>query len=201
MRFIAIIGFVVLGLLGASLVLNWHNARPTASVLDALEETLERPLVIHLDGQAPADFDADLVAIDEGTGALAVDAAPRTLIDLDTYVMVRDSWDTFRAIDGHDLTALIHEKTADKTATNSITWFDTMLTSDDGTKRRVLLILTTDEGVADLGDFCFALTVYELARFAQNGDAFKNALDGPGSYWMQCRSKKWRSVADLPAAN
>lgn len=201
MRFVVIIGVVMLGLFGAAFALNWRSAAPEAPVLVALETTLERPLVIYADGTVPEGIRSTLVSLDVGTGALAGEAAPRTLIDLDTYVMVRDNWDAFRGLEGHDLSTLIHERTANKTDQDSLTWFDAMLTSPQGADRRVLVILATDQALANMGEFCFALTVYEMARFAQNGASFTKATTGPGSQWKQCSARGWRSVADLPGFN
>lgn len=196
---------VLLGLLGAAYVLfdgSTDDADAQATVvLDALDKSIERPLVVYVDGQAPDGFDDYLRGLDAKEGALATDASPSSLIDLDAYVMLRSDWDVFRAIEGHDLQDLIRERTRDNGPDQGVTWALAELVSVEGVEKEVLLILATEAGMDSLGAFCFAVAIYDMARYAHNGAAFLNAEQGPGSYWKSCKSRGWSSPADLPHMN
>lgn len=200
MRRLVIIGGGVLGLLAAAYVLTSRQVPPEEGVLEPLEVSLARSLVLYMDGTVPPDVYSALQALDAQAQALAPDAAPRTLMDLDVYVMLRPDWDVFRAIDGHDLTEVIREKAENKSDGDGVAWFKASLASSDGSApRNLLVILATDAALTNLGAFCFTLTVYDIARFAHHGALFSQANVGPGTQWKQCRAKGWYSTADIPA--
>ena len=167
--------------------------------LQPLEETLGRPFVLYVDGNVSPEFRTALSDLDAKIGGIAGQAEMRTLADLDVYVMVRDSWDVFRSVTAHDLAELIRQ-TADRQGANTnMAWFKAMITPDDGAARDLLVILATRSGLAQVSDFCFAVSTYEIARFASNGAAFTNATDGAGTQWRQCHAKGWGSVTEMMA--
>lgn len=194
-------GVVLAGLLGAAFVLN--KAPAITALLNpppplvALEAKLERPIVLYVDGTVPEGFRDMLTALDHGTGALASGASPRTLVDLDVYVMVRADWAAFRALDGHDLASVIREQAAQKTDVNGISWFQTTLTPAQGDPRPLLVILANETGLRDVSGFCLALTLYDIARFAGNGPAFLSGAERFSARWKRCREENWTGVEDI----
>ena len=203
-RLLAIIGVLLAVLLGAAFVLF----QPSEQVADVsspplmmpLETSLGRPFALYVDGPVSADFVPTLAALDTPIGALATQVTPRTLLDLDVYVMVRDTWDAFRKVEAHDLAALIRQRAADQADSAGVAWFEASVASNDGAKRDVLVILAAQAGLVEISDFCFALTIYDLARYARNGAAFADAIAGPGTQWKQCRDQGWTSVEEMRAA-
>ena len=201
MRLMAIIGVVLIGLLGAAFVLKqapdlFAGKRPGPG-LTALEKELERPFVLFVDGAVSPEFEQALATLDEPVGALADRPELRTLLDLDVYVMVRDSWDVFRTIQNHDLAALIRQRAEGQAPDAAVTWFDTVLSGPEQADKNVLVILAARTGLSEFSDVCFALTIYDLARYSRNGAAFIDAADGPGTQWKQCRAEGWTSVDDI----
>jgi len=201
MRLMAIIGVILIGLLGAAFVLKQtpglFAAKRPAPALTALEDALGRPFVLFVDGPVSPGFSRALAALDRSVGALADVPELRTLLDLDVYVMVRDDWDVFRSIRNHDLAALIRQRAQGQTADAAVTWFDTVLSGPGQADRNVLVILAARAGLSEFSDVCFALTIYDLARYSRNGAAFIDAADGPGTQWKQCRTEGWTSVDDI----
>ena len=169
-----------------------------ASALVPLEQQLGRPFVFVLDGAKPADFDQAVAAIDAPVGALDTQARPRNLLETDVYVMVRDNWTVLQNIQNHDLADVIRAQSMGKSAENAMTWFTPSLRNADGTENNVLVILVNASGLQGFNSFCFALTIYEMARFARNGVAFREATTGPGTYWRQCNALGWTSADDVP---
>lgn len=200
MRSFLIFGAVAAGLAGSAFLLTrdraeaYFNPPPT---LVALESTLDRPIVLYVDGQVPDTFRQSLDALDTGVGALDKGATPRRLVDLDSYVMVRKDWDAFRTLDNHDLAPVIRKQTETKTDLTSATWFEADLSASDGAQNKVLVVLATQAALDTLGPFCFAMTVHDLARFAHNGKAFQDANAREDARWKQCKAKGWTSVADM----
>ncbi len=202
------IGGFLFALLGVAFAMTvWRDASPTVasspapvvetSALQSLEDRLGRSIVMYVDGAVPADFSTALQALDAKVGALANPAEIRTLMDLDVYVMLRDSWDVYRALENHDLSALIRAQAQNKSAEAGVAWFEAALGGQDDAKRDVLVILAAQTGLAEVSAFCFALTIYDVARYAGNGAAFLEATEGDGSQWRYCRAKGWTSVADM----
>ena len=203
-RLLVIIGVFLAVLLGAAFALmSSRDQATTASPepeLMPLEGSLGRPFALYVDGGVSSDFVPTLAALDAPVGALMTQATPRTLLDLDVYVMVRDSWDVFRTIEAHDLAALIRQRAAGQADGAGVAWFEAKVASNEGAQKDVLVILAAQTGLAEISEFCFALTIYDLARFARNGAAFADAVAGPGTQWKQCRDQGWTSVADMQAA-
>ncbi len=200
-----IMGVALMGLLGAAFMLTRTSEQPGAAErpqgLTALETALGREIVLYVDGADHSAVRDQLLALDKDRGALAARAVPRTLVDLDVYVMLRADWDVFRAVQGHDLSEVIRENARDKAPDAGLAWFEASISSPEGTVQRLLVILATEAARDNLGDFCFAVAVYDLARFSRNGARLLNASDGQGSYWKQCQKMGWTNAADLPAGN
>jgi len=201
MRMLVVIGGFLIALLGAAFVLTVLSDAPQSSapqsVLQPLENALGRPIVMYVDGPVSPAFDAAIRALDAPVGALADRPDVRTLLDLDVYVMVRDTWDVFSGIEDHDLGALIRQRVRDKTADAGVAWFEAALEPVQGPRRDLLVILAAQEGLAGVDDFCVALTIYDMVRFSRNGAAFFDATEGEGSQWKRCRARGWTSVADM----
>lgn len=203
MRMLVGIGGCLVAVMIVSLAWALWPQRPAPDApdqLQALEQTLKRPFVLYVDGEVSADFANALSDLDARVGAIASKLDARTLADLDVYVMVRDSWDSFRRIGAHDLANLIRQHADRQGADASLAWFKAVITPDDGAARDLLVILATRSGLAQVSDFCFAVSVYEIARFSGNGSAFTAATKGEGSRWRQCHAKGWRTVSEMRAS-
>ncbi|MEM6374428.1 MAG: hypothetical protein AAF727_16875 [Pseudomonadota bacterium] len=166
--------------------------------LRALEDRLGRPVVMYVDGPVTPAFNDALADLDALVGALAAEPVVRSLLDLDVYVMLRDTWPSFDEVTDHDLGSLIRERARAQAPDTGATWFEATLQGADKTQREVLVILVARDLLAGGGDFCMALTIYDLARFSGNALAFVTADSGEGTHWRRCRKEGWRSVADLP---
>lgn len=107
-------------------------ASADTALLAPLEVTLGRALVIHVDVDVSDGFTDSFQRLDAHTGAFDRQASPRTLMDVDVYVMVRDDWDVFRNIEGHDLGTAIRQRARDVTSGSDISYFQTQLTAQSG---------------------------------------------------------------------
>jgi len=176
------------------------HASDAPEQLQSLEQALGRPFVLYVDGSVSAGFGHALSDLDATVGAIAAQADVHTLADVDVYLMVRESWDTFRSIDAHDLANLIRQNAAGQGASASMAWFQAVITPEDGAPRDLLVILATSSGLTDVSDFCFAVSVYEVARFSKNGTAFTNAKEGAGTRWRHCHAEGWQTVTEMMAS-
>lgn len=202
MRWMAIVGLVFLGLSGAAYLVKQvppglFGEDAGAPAMVALEDALERPFVLFVDGAVSDGFAQTLAALDAPVGALAEARELRTLMDLDVYVMVRENWDVFGAIRDHDLAALIRQRAQGQAPDAAVTWFDAALSGPEQGDKTVLVILAARANLTEFSDLCFALTIYDLARYARNGAAFAQAGDGPGTRWKRCRAEGWSSMDDI----
>lgn len=219
MRVVVVMGVGLLAILGIAFAFNYGSdvgtpapadealpeqvaasadAAPLAP-LEPREVTLGRALVIYVDGNVPDGFADSFQRLDTKDGAFDRQASPRTLMDVDVYVMVRDDWDVFRNIEGHDLGTAIRQRVADVTSGSDISYFQTQLTSQAGGRHDLLAILATKETVSELGPFCLAMVVRDMARFAHHGAQALTAQSGPGTSWRDCKTRGWTSMADIPA--
>lgn len=199
MRILVLIGGFLFALLAAAFFLS-ASRDGAAPELQSLEQTLGRPIVLYIDGAVSPHIGAALLALDAPTGALATQAPVRTLMDLDVYVMLRDSWEDYRRLENHDFAPLIRQRAQGKAADAGMAWFQATQTDSTGATRDVLIVLAARNGLVGVSDFCLALTIYELARFSGNGPAFLEAREGQGSRWKQCKARGWTRVDDLEAA-
>lgn len=218
MRVVVAMGVGMVAILGIAFALNYGSdgdatapqgaALPEQAALvgtspraplEPREVTLGRALVIHVDGEVPDGFADSFQRLDADTGAFDRQASPRTLMDVDVYVMVRDDWDVFRNIEGHDLGTAIRQRARGVTSASDISYFQTQLTSQAGGRHDILAILATQDTVAELGPFCLALVVRDMARFAHHGTQALTAQSGPGTSWRDCKTHGWTSMADIPA--
>lgn len=201
MRLLIGIGGCLIAVLAMSLAWGaWPQGRgdvPSQGALRPLEVTLGRPFVLYVDGDIPAGVRQSLTALDASVGAFAAGAQARTLMDVDVYVMMRDTWATYRGIENHGLAALIRENAQAKGPGDGVAWFQATLTPPDGGGHGLLVLLSAREGLGPVSDFCFALAIFEIARFSGNGAAFHEATQGPGSQWRRCHAAGWRNIADM----
>ncbi|MEO0402180.1 MAG: hypothetical protein AAF214_07375 [Pseudomonadota bacterium] len=165
-----------------------------------LDQALGRPIVIYFEGILPDGLAGHLRALDQGVGALDWAAQPRSLAQTDVYVSIQQSWTVFRQANQHDLHALMVEQLANVDAASSFVWFRAKVSADSGAAPRdVMVILGNEAGLAQLGPFCRALVIYDMARLVGVNEAALVRPDGPAATWRACGAQNWTRFQDMPA--